>query len=326
MPTGPDVIRAFATVAILFISTPTIGQTFDELVVFGDSHSDTGNWSVDQDDPRLNPWPEHYEMGRLTNGPVWVEQFAAQLGLPAPTPSEAGGTNYAWASARTGNGFDSNSFGQFPRLGAQVDEFLERGSPNGNELIVIFIGHNDFGWGRGRNATRPVASIRDEVTSLTEAGGQHFLIPNLHPLGHLPEYSGTLREESLISLTSEFNESLKTELDRLGQALEVAIYQPDFFGLVQSVIEDPGQFGLSNLTEPALADGEVVPNFDEYLYWDGGHFTTKFHGEMANRAMSSVPEPHDSVAVLCGIVMLLIRRYGCVPNSRRSRDRCRFGP
>ena len=55
---------------------PSPADAFDELVVFGDSLSDTGN------------------AGRFSDGPVWVEGVANGLELSV-RPSEVGGTNYA---------------------------------------------------------------------------------------------------------------------------------------------------------------------------------------------------------------------------------------
>jgi len=237
-----------------------------------------------------------------------VEQLATQLGLSAPTPNRSDGTNYAWGGSRTGDGFDSNEFGQFPRLGAQVDQHLADNTLDGNELVVIFIGHNDFGWGGESDASKPVVNIRNEITSLVDAGGQHFLVPNLHPLGHLPGYRGGDREDSLNALTGEFNDLIATELDSLSQSSGSTIYEVDFFGLVQEAIADPAQFGLTNVTGQALNSGNPVPNADEYMYWDGDHFSTAFYGVMANQAAAAVPEPHSSVITFCGLGILMMRR------------------
>ena len=50
-----------------------------------------------------------YVDGEFSNGPVWVQDLAARLGLPALTPSLAGGTDYAFGGATTGSGLHEQS-------------------------------------------------------------------------------------------------------------------------------------------------------------------------------------------------------------------------
>ena len=76
-PGRPTCMRVFETAS----NNSAPPSAFDELVVFGDSLSDTGN------------------AGRFSNGPVWVEGVANGLGLSV-RPSESGGTNYAIGGAR----------------------------------------------------------------------------------------------------------------------------------------------------------------------------------------------------------------------------------
>jgi hypothetical protein len=57
---------------------PLWAGPFREIVVFGDSETDTGNFFA------ANGWPDpnYYYQGRWSNGPVWVERLAARLGVP----------------------------------------------------------------------------------------------------------------------------------------------------------------------------------------------------------------------------------------------------
>ncbi|PWU06438.1 MAG: hypothetical protein C5B43_01780, partial [Verrucomicrobia bacterium] len=116
-----------------------ISQKFDDLLVFGDSLSDVGNFYIinDKKDPK-----EPYYEGRFSNGPVWVEVFAEKMGFPPVLPSLAGGKNYAFGGARTGVG----DRGGKPDIGAQIDEYLKKmdGKIEKNQLIVLCGGCNDF--------------------------------------------------------------------------------------------------------------------------------------------------------------------------------------
>jgi phospholipase/lecithinase/hemolysin len=164
---------------------------FTEIVVFGDSHSDTGNWGV----------------GRFSNGPVWVEELASELGLPPPTPSEFGGTNYAWGGSRTGWGYDSSENKQ-PKVGTQIDQFLSADEADAHQLFVLFAGHNDFGWGGQRDASVPVAHLSEHIATLAQAGRRDFFVSNLLRLGQFPKYRGSEEEAVLDRLAFLFYELL----------------------------------------------------------------------------------------------------------------------
>lgn len=75
---------------------PTYGTT----VVLGASISDTGN-SCRASSAACPPSPP-YAAGRFSNGPLWIEAVAAHFGGSA-SPFLSGGTNYAYAGARTGS-------------------------------------------------------------------------------------------------------------------------------------------------------------------------------------------------------------------------------
>ena len=73
---------------------------YSEMIVFGDSLSDTGNVHIASTAQGLIPDPGFD--GRLSNGPIWLDRLAERLTLASPSPSLTGGTNYAYAGAKTG--------------------------------------------------------------------------------------------------------------------------------------------------------------------------------------------------------------------------------
>ena len=56
------------------------------------------------------------------------------------------------------------------------------------------------------------------------------------------------------------------------------------------------------MTDPGTA---VVPNPDEYLFFDDIHPTTVFHRILAERALAAVPEPGSLVLVALGLAALV---------------------
>ena len=296
-----------AVVTLVSVKTRFVdAQPFSEIVVFGDSDSDTGNWA------EASTWTYHpaYLVGRFSNGPVWVEEVASQLNLPSPSPSEGGGLNYAWGGARTGYGYDSFAGVSFPKVGTQVAQYLANQVPHGDELVTLLAGFNDFDWGGQRNPTIPVQNVVEHTSALAMAGVQSIVVANLYPMGHYPGIRGTDREALLDSLTLQFNELLAAELAALGSQLGVKIVLFDLYGFGEDVIEDAASFGFVNVTDPAFSNDAVVPNPDEYLYWDEGHFTAAFHRLMSQQVVAMVvPEPSSVVLSVLGMGLFVLRRY-----------------
>src|SRR5215470_1124845 len=88
-PGGKSMRRAaFVLVAlVLCFAPPAFAASFDSLISFGDSLSDTGSGPAT---------PPSYG-GRFSNGPVWEEYLASSLGLPAAATKD-----YAIGGATSG--------------------------------------------------------------------------------------------------------------------------------------------------------------------------------------------------------------------------------
>ncbi len=314
---------ALSIVAFALLLSPALhaeAGPFSGMVVFGDSHSDVGNWDAVYKAPDWTPYDfEH----RASNGPLWVDILAVELGLPPPTPSGAGGSNYAWQGARTGNGLDYDGALGFPRVGNQVDQYLASHQPRNDELFVIFVGQNDFGAaGQGKSAV-PVANLSEHIRELATAGATHFVVPNLHPLGHLPAYRGSTRETPLNQMTAEFNALLSEDLSRLARDLAIKIYPLDFHGLVEQMIAAPATHGLANVTQPAVTNRGVVANPGQFLYRDQHHFASAAHQLLAQEALRIVPEP-EGIWLAALAVLAVAGGHVCAVVSRGFGRRLRW--
>lgn len=129
---------SLAAIAIAF-SALASASSFDNLYVFGDSLSDTGN--VYALTGGHTP-PAPYYHGRFSNGPVWVESLANHLGLSVD-PSLNGGTNYAFGGAEADRSH-TLSHDNTPNIGYQITQFSASHSFTGHELVVVWAGGNDF--------------------------------------------------------------------------------------------------------------------------------------------------------------------------------------
>jgi len=313
---------------------------YSEMVVFGDSVSDTGNVHIASTAQGLIPDPPPpYFDGRLSNGPIWVERLAGRLGVASPSPSLAGGTNYAYAGAKTGTeprnrtSLVTHEVLPIQNIGTQINTYLGA-TPAGfrtDQLVVLWGGGNDLVEMRtAADIQQVVDNLEAELMVLNAKGAGDVLVPNQPNQADAPIFNKTQGAAALMTqLNHLFNTQLDTMLDGLEQdpALNIRIQRFDVFSLVKDVIADPGASGLSNVTDAALDLALFKPPFtqpypvvddpENYLFWDYIHPTTVGHqiiGDAAFDALAGdavqVPEPSSAVLVIIGIAGLLRYRYG----------------
>src|SRR5437868_6876986 len=164
-------ILFLVAVAAVLATTSSFGQApaFSQVVVFGDSLSDTGNVRARTSAKSSGAidYPSHtfnYDNGRFTNDTdtdpashtylgVWHEQLARTfLGLPAASNSLGGGVNYAFGGATTMNGTHdetavSTPFGDvvitIDDIGRQMDNYLASHVGSPTALQIVWDGSND---------------------------------------------------------------------------------------------------------------------------------------------------------------------------------------
>ena len=182
---------------------PASAAIYDQLVVFGDSLSDSGNNTIAIGS---NPAQvitgntyvpsQTYGSGVYSNGPVWASDAAAKLGVPL-TPSLAGGTNYAFGGATTGPAGNDFPFS----LLTQANQYLAANSVSANALYVIAGGGNDaraalntiagcagvcLGPTVAQTALQYAANVGAIVDALQAGGAQHIIVWNTPNLGLAP--------------------------------------------------------------------------------------------------------------------------------------------
>lgn len=295
-------ISTFSLVTTLLIASlsPAVADdaSISELVVFGDSLSDTGNvyWATGF---QLPPSPLYFE-GRFSNGPVWHEVLAEWLGVAPAAPNLIGGTNYAWGGAETGSGI--SLFGT-PNLGDQIGMYLSISAPQPGQLFVVAGGGNDIlPPGPIRAPEEIVANIVSHVGTLVDAGAQSILVINIPALERTPEITA-LGEDAVKAArkaTREANVLLKNaigDLERdlkrngfLGDIFFVDVYKP-----WQALLAHPTFIGVEDTTGTAIDPpqcppclGEVVDDPNVYFWYDTVHPTAPVHEATGKLALWSV--------------------------------------
>jgi phospholipase/lecithinase/hemolysin len=305
---------------IVVLGLTTLGTSLQAgditgIVAFGDSLSDVGNTYIADGMPGAPYYQGHY-----SNGPIWLEYLANSLGVPAPTASLAGGTDYAWGRAETGSGL---SYGGTTNIGSQISTYLASNTPLSTQLITIWGGANDFLNGGVTNPAVPVANLISEISTLAAAGGKQFLVPNLPLLGDLPA-TNTLPQanrDALNFLTLTFDSMLYSQLNQLQGKLGITMHQVDIDSVFQNIIANPGAYGLTYVTDSAIADGNL--SGQGYLFWDTVHPTTVIQELIGATAFATVVfEPSSLTLVLIAAPLLLAwrRRAAVTSPGLRPRD------
>jgi len=301
--------------------------TFTKVIVFGDSLSDTGNIAHRVRDKFGFSYPSgnfDYSDYRFTNSSdtipssdkyagVWHEQLAhIFLQLPVATNSLDGGSNYAFGGATTVDGSTDRTVIHNPNpfaggdyqitidnMGEQVDDYLAVATPDPNALYMVWGGGNDlFDDSSTANISATSARVSALVKRLATAGARKFLVPNVPPLGAIPNYVGqTAQVISLDAASAAYRVRLDLDLNAAlsalaGQGISVQIYRIDvWFNLIR-VLAEPEKYGLTNVRDSAQRDPTVDP--DTYLFWDDIHPTTAGHYQVAveaDRVLRSAIQP-----------------------------------
>ena len=294
------------SLTVVMIFTTSASAAVTELVVFGDSLSDTGN--VLNATGNAFPPPPYFD-GRFSNGPIWVEHLADELGIASPTPHTEGGTNFAYGGALSGT--DPIAEAPFPALLTQIGAYTAASSPEADQLFIVWSGPNDFLLAGEDDPADTVGNIIAGLTSLASAGASQFLVPNMPRLTALPGASRPpsdflLTPEDLGSRSASFNALLGTALDSFeDDNPDVDLYRFNAAGLLEDFLFDPTAYGFTNTTDPLI---EAAPGTDpsEYLFWDTVHATSAAHTWLGQHAAVLIPEPTS--ALLLATVPLFFRR------------------
>ena len=309
---------ASCVLAMLVTAASAQAQSFSDLIVFGDSLSDTGNIAtligtrpnqVIANNSYVPTFP--YGSARFSNSLVWVDSFAAALGLSAEN-SLGGGNNFAFGGASVSGGFPP------PSLTQQADLYrlLNGNVAPADALYVIAGGGNDarralgdIGGGADPAATIQATSqqfasdIGHIVDELQAAGAHHIVVWDTPDVGLAPATLAAGAGPLGTTIAQAMNNALAVRLNG-----EAGVRTFDIFGLVDNVVQHPDIYGL---IDAANACGAILGcDPAQYLFWDGIHPTSAGHLIVAQAMLAAVPEPSSVVLLLVGTLWMawVVRR------------------
>jgi thermolabile hemolysin len=280
---------------------PAYSQGFSGLVAFGDSLSDLGNTAATLSDTFTGYNSYYYDQGRWSNGPVWVENLARQMFLSALQRNDGTnlyGTDFAWGGSTSETGYTylylanlqeqvrlyigllTTKYAQMPDIKTTLFTVWS----GGNDVIYYVEGYTRY------TPQKTCDNIAAAVTTLYNAGGRFFIVPNLPPLGDKPDYRGTKYQDKANDFVTTYNPLLQTRLALLRSKLTgITIIAFDAYQAFKAVLMNPKAYKLTNVTDSAFTPndkssqhyGSVVANPDQYLFWDETHPTRMGHAILA---------------------------------------------
>jgi phospholipase/lecithinase/hemolysin len=307
--------------------------TYPAIYSFGDSLSDVGN--VFTATAGTVPLPGFYFDGRFSNGPNWLDDLSAKLGLSmSPALSIPAGNDFSVGGAQTGETIVNTPPVPLIGLTDQVQSFqIFNASPTPGALYTLDIGANDI-----LNAVTALKngqiSLSDMTTTfLNEAvantvgaigdlyadGMRSLLYYEVPDLSVVPDYKdlGAQFATDAGTLAEDFNTDVLNGVKAL-DLLGLNVFDVPIFSAIDKIVADPNAFGLTNVTTPCFSGdfetpGSVCADPDQSLFWDGEHPTKVGHALTADLAFDvltgttdplTAPEPSTWAMMLIGFAGL----------------------
>ena len=271
----------------------------NNLLVFGDSLSDMGNAK----NSILNvPDVPPYWQGRFSNGQVWIEYVSQAYGLSTTIGSGiSSGDNRAFGGSQTGAGY---SYVLLPNVGTQINNYIAnvQSTISPNDVVSLWSGGNDFLYGTA-NSDTIVANMESHIRELNAVGASQFIIPNLPPLEKTPEILGRSQSQqnNIASEVVAYNQKLTTLISDISAELGLTIDYIDAWTLFNNIVDNSQALGIVNTQDSACSASTtllplpicnsastLVPNPDEFLFFDKAHPTRVMHKFISHFAIQSI--------------------------------------
>ena len=296
--------------------------SFTSLYIFGDGVSTTTN----------NPAAgfEPYYGLRRSNGRLWVELLAQQLGL----------TNNFWYSNSTANhlvytnlsasstnwSYSSNNWSYFGdtagSLVTNVNAFIAPPAPDAsNALFVVWVNDADFVYLMENTAppytsnniapwtntiNQSISNHFKAITNLYAKGVRTLVMPNAVDLTEVPQFdqlasaSRSFARQRMIDFNSAFSATLS---NAMVSCPGLKIYEPNFFSLLDNILTNAAAYGVTNV----LYQGYSIDVIEAYENNYGLLPNDNIDGPGTNYIFWDVDDPTAKVhAIMAGVAKQLI--------------------
>jgi phospholipase/lecithinase/hemolysin len=298
---GPGAPLQFVSLDDLSVAPGSVSTVY----AFGDSLSDAGNISL----ATLGNLPVAgvYSGGRFSNGNVWVQDLAQNLGLPAPTPSLAGGTDYAYGGAETGaTAVHAANPSDLP---SQLGQFVASvPNPSPTALYTVWAGSNDV-LDIANSTQTPAqqqASVQQAannevgfIDGLIAHGAKDLVVMGVPDLGKTPyEMARPASDAASSTLAQSYNSDLGAALQQIMATGAASIDYVSSYTLLDTAVANPAAYGFTNVTQPVWNGNLTDSNSgtlaatgaaqNGYLFFDDLHPTAAGHSLLAAAVTQSL--------------------------------------
>lgn len=271
---------------------------FSNIYAFGDSLSDAGNISTVT--AGVLPVSSVYSDGRFTNGNVWVQDLAQNLGLPIPKASLLGGTDYAYGGAETGQ--TSVHTVNPSDLPSQLGQFVANvPDPSPNALYTVWAGSNDV-LDIANSTETPAqqqATVQQAVNNevgfidgLVAHGAKDLVVMGVPDLGVTPyEEARPASDAASSALAQTYNADLGAALQQIMASGAAEVDYINTYAMLDAAVTNPSAYGFTNVTQPVWNGNLTDANSgtlaaagsaqNGYLFFDSLHPTASGHALLA---------------------------------------------
>ncbi len=290
--------------AVLFNPLTAKASDYSELVVFGDSLSDTGNLAF------LGAFDEypHYKK-RLSDGPLIVDRIAESLKLSSKSSEHLMRKNLGYNFAVSGGSIIGEGAG---KLELQINAYLnkENQKADPDALYFLMIGGNDIiGLSAGitdqtaanEYIKNVVSTFRTQLNRLVSSGARSFLITNVPNIGSLPTaYALKGFDENIVdratAYTQAYNDLLYDELMKHKDRKDISFGLYDFYSDFEYLRNNYQEFGFRSSTSACLEGFYLIIKpecaeygFDSSVFFDGIHLTAKASSLIVSQLLKKLP-------------------------------------
>lgn len=297
-------MRIVYSILSMFFSSWLFATTINNVVVFGDSLSDSGNLYAYMD-KQVPQSPPYFE-GRFTNGPVWIELLMKAYYPEQDVKMHL--SNFAFGGAGVSEVEDGPLF----TLRGEVDAYLlghnNKASPN--SLYVVWIGANNY-LGVPEDKDKAVAEVitgmRHDLTRIINAGAKHVLLVNVPDLSLTPFAIEADLQAEMKMYSIKHNIALlelKNEFETAYPLVNFVLL--DVNEVIGDIFEHPERHGFTDVKSTCYEESVAAQNSpnnvlamvasvkaghgdsacDGHLFFDPVHPAKGAHALMAKKAKS----------------------------------------